>query len=273
VFRANTHDYLLCFTNRGKVYRLKTYQVPEMSRTARGNHIRNVIEGIDDDEEITAVVDTDDFGADECLTMVTREGYVKRTCAAEYENIRSTGIIAASLDEGDELVDVEVTSGDQDLVIATTGGMTIRFAEDEAREMGRTARGVGAIKLQEGDTVAGLVATDDADERALLTVTENGYGKRTALSEYRRQSRYGKGLIDIKTGGRNGPVTSVKAVTDGDELIVMSEEGQIMRIRVADISTVGRNTMGVTIMELEGTDKVASATVVPGGTDEAQEDA
>ncbi|WP_136715461.1 DNA gyrase subunit A [Halorientalis salina] len=272
VFRANSHDYLLCFTNQGQVYRLKTYQVPEMSRTARGNHIRNVIEGIDDGEEITAVVNTDDFESDECLTMVTRDGYVKRTCADEFENIMSTGIIAASLEEGDELVDVEVTTGGQDLVIATEDGMVIRFDEDEARQMGRTARGVGAIKLQDGDAVAGLVATSDDDERALLTVTENGYGKRTKLSEYRRQSRYGKGLIDIKTEGRNGPVTSVKAVTDADQLIIMSELGQIMRIRASEISTFGRNTMGVTIMELDANDGVASVTVVPAAdSDEIEE--
>jgi DNA gyrase subunit A len=270
VFRANSHDYLLCFTNRGKVYRLKTYQVPEMSRTARGNHIRNVITGIDDEEEITAVVNTDDFGADECITMVTRDGYVKRTCCEEFENILSTGIIAASLEEGDELVDVEVTDGTRDLVIATRQGMTIRFAESEVRQMGRNARGVGAIKLQDGDAVAGMVATGE-EGRALLTVTENGYGKRTRLSEYRRQSRYGKGLIDIKTEGRNGPVTSVKAVQDDDHLMVMSEQGQIMRIRAGDISTVGRNTMGVTIMEVEEDDRVASVTVLPAdGGDESE---
>ena len=279
VFRANSHDYLLCFTNQGKVYRLKTYQVPEMSRTARGNHIRNVIKGIDDGEEITAVVDTEAFSDDRCLTMVTRSGYVKRTCTTDFQNIRSTGIIAASLEDGDELVDVEVTDGEQDLVIATAGGMTIRFAETEARQMGRTARGVGAIKLQD-DHVVGLVATDGrpvshangsssaepsdgGDDRALLTVTENGYGKRTLLDEYRQQSRYGKGLIDIKTDGRNGLVTDVKAVEDADHLIIMSESGQIMRIRAADISTVSRNTKGVTIMDLDGTDHIASVTVVP----------
>jgi DNA gyrase subunit A len=262
VFRANSHDYLLCFTNRGKVYRLKTYQVPEMSRTARGNHIRNVIEGIDDGEEITAVVNTEDFGADECITMVTRDGYVKRTCCDEFENILSTGIIAASLEDGDELVDVEVTDGTRDLVIATRNGMTIRFDESEVRQMGRNARGVGAIKLQDGDAVAGMVATDD-DDRSLLTVTKNGYGKRTKLEEYSRQSRYGKGLIDIKTEGRNGPVTSVKGVRNDDHLMVMSEGGQIMRIRAGDISTVGRNTMGVTMMEVEENDRVASVTVVP----------
>ena len=263
VFRANTHDYLLCFTNHGKVYRLKTYEIPEMSRTARGKSAVNIID-LDDDEEITAVVDTDAFSVDQCLTMVTREGYIKRSCATDFENIRSTGIIAASIDEDDALVDVEVTDRAGDLVVATEGGMTIRFDEDEVREMGRNARGVRAIDLQDGDRVAGLVATDETDRRGLLTVTHGGYGKRTPLAEYRPQSRYGKGLVDIDTGERNGRVATVKAVDTSDDLAVMSERGQIVRVPVDEISTQGRNTMGVTVMDLEAGDRVASVTVLPG---------
>jgi len=270
VFRANSHDYLLCFTNQGQVYRLKTYEIPEMSRTARGKSAVNIVD-LDDGEEITAVVSTDDFEDDECLTMVTRNGYVKRTGAEEFENILSTGIIAAKLEDDDALIDVEVTDGTKDLVIATEGGMTIRFDEGEAREMGRTARGVNGIKLKDGDAVAGLVATDDDDERSLLTVTKRGYGKRTPLSEYRRQSRYGQGLIDIKTDDRNGPVSTVKAVTDDDHLVIMSETGQIMRIRAGDVSQVGRNTKGVKIMELDGADQTASVTVVPAAVEADEE--
>ncbi|WP_135302700.1 DNA gyrase subunit A [Haloarcula amylovorans] len=262
VFRANSHDYLLCFTNQGQVYRLKTYEVPEMSRTARGKSAINLID-LDDGEELTAVVSTDDFEEDECITMVTRDGYVKRTCATDFENILSTGIRAAKLEAGDELIDVEVTDGTMDLVIASEEGMTIRFDEEEVSQMGRSARGVNGIKLTGDDKVAAMVATDDDDDRALLTVTENGYGKRTLLAEYRAQSRYGKGLIDIKTDERNGRVSTAKAVTDDDHLIIISEDGQIMRIRAGDISQVGRNTKGVTIMELDAGDKVASVTVVP----------
>ncbi|NHN58379.1 MULTISPECIES: DNA gyrase subunit A [Halorussus] len=263
VFRANTHDYLLCFTNQGQVYRLKAYEIPEMSRTARGKSAVNLLD-LDDGEEITAVVNTDDFEDEECLSMVTRDGYVKRTAAAEFDNILSTGIIAAKLEDGDELVDVKVTDGATDLVVATRGGMAIRFDEDEAREMGRNARGVRGVELEGDDEVAGMVAVTDDTEEDLLTVTENGYGKRTPLSEYRKQSRNGKGLVDIKTGDRNGPVTSVKAVGPDDELVIMSEGGQIMRIRAADISEVGRNTMGVTVMEVEAPDTVASVDVIPG---------
>ena len=267
VFRANSHDYLLCFTNQGQVYRLKTYEIPEMSRTARGKSAINLID-LDDGEELTAVVSTDEFGDDECITMVTRNGYVKRTCCSEFENILSTGIIAAKLEDGDELIDVDVTNGNGDLVIATEAGMTIRFSESEVSEMGRSARGVNGIKLQDDDKVAAMVATDDDDPRSLLTVTAHGFGKRTKLDEYRTQSRYGKGLIDIKTDDRNGRVSTAKAVTDEDHLVIMSEQGQIMRIRAGDVSQVGRNTKGVTIMGLEDDDRVASVTVVPATTEE-----
>jgi DNA gyrase subunit A len=260
VFRANSHDYLCCFTNQGQVYQLKTYEIPEMSRTARGKSAINIID-LDDGEELTAVVNTDEFEDDECITMVTRKGYVKRTCVTEFDNILSTGIIAAKLDEDDELVDVEVTDGTGDLVIATEQGMTIRFDEDEVREMGRSARGVRGIDLEGEDRVAGMISTTDDDKRALLTVTKNGYGKRTPLSEYRPQSRYGKGLVDIKTDERNGPVSTVKAVENEDHIVVMSESGQIMRCPVEEISTVGRNTKGVVVMELEDGDQVASVTI------------
>ncbi|WP_195155990.1 DNA gyrase subunit A [Halococcus agarilyticus] len=264
VFRANTHDYLLAFTNQGYVYRLKVYEVPEMGRTARGKSAINLVD-LDDGEDITAVVATDDLGAEECLTMVTREGYVKRTCATDFDNIHSNGLIATRLEEGDELVDVEVTAkngDDDDLLIATRQGMAIRFPKGEAREMGRSARGVNAIKLTGDDAAVGVVAaSDDAD---LLTVTENGYGKRTPMGEYRTQSRYGKGLKDIKTNDRNGRVTAIEAATADDDLVVMSEGGQIMRTRVGDISTVGRNTMGVTVMKLDDGDHVACVDVLSG---------
>ena len=261
VFRANTHDYLLAFTNRGYVYRLKVYEVPEMGRTARGKSAVNLVD-LDDGEDITAVVATDDLDEEECLTMVTREGYVKRTCATDFENIHSNGLIATRLEGGDELVDVEVTDDGGDLLIATRRGMSIRFPKGEAREMGRSARGVNGIELTGDDAVVGVVAaSDDAD---LLTVTENGYGKRTPMDEYRTQSRYGKGLKDIKTSDRNGHVTAIETATGADDLVVMSEGGQIMRTRVGDISTVGRNTMGVTVMKLDDGDRVACVDVLSG---------
>jgi DNA gyrase subunit A len=263
VFVASTHDYLLCFTTHGQVYKLKAYEVPEMSRTARGRQAKNLLE-LDDGEEITAVVNCSDLeGGDNYLTMVTRDGYVKRSAVGNFQNILSTGIIATDLGEGDELVDVEVTDGDSDLVIGTERGMSIRFHEDEVRAMGRTARGVRGIRLEGDDDVAGVAAIDDEHTSWLLTVTRNGYGKRTKIEDYRCQSRNGKGLIDIKTNARNGPVCAVETVGPGDHVFVMSESGQILRTEVEDVSTIGRNTQGVIVMDLEGDDHVASVAVEP----------
>jgi DNA gyrase subunit A len=261
VFTASTHDYLLCFTNQGQVYRLKVFELPEMGRTARGTSAVNIID-LDDGEEITAVVNTDDID-EGYLAMATEGGYVKRTAVSEFENVHSGGIRAVSLEDEDSLVDVEVTAGDGDLLIGTRQGMTIRFAEEDARPMGRTARGVNGIKLEGDDRVAGLVAAESEDDRDLLTVTKKGYGKRTPLSEYRQQSRYGKGLIDIKTDERNGPVCSINTVSAGDGLVIMSESGQIMRTHVDEVSEVGRNTKGVVVMRVDDDDRVAGVDVVP----------
>ncbi len=260
VFTASTHDYLLCFTNQGQVYRLKVFELPEMGRTARGTSAVNIID-LDDGEEITAVVNTDDID-EGYLAMATRGGYVKRTAVSAFENVHSGGIRALRLEDDDSLVDVEVTPGDGDLLLGTRQGMTIRFAETDARPMGRSARGVNGIDLEGDDRVAGLVASKADDDRDLLTVTKNGFGKRTPLSEYRRQSRYGKGLIDIKTDVRNGPVCSINAVSPNDGLVIMSESGQIMRTHVEEVSTVGRNTKGVVVMRLDEDDRVAGVDVV-----------
>ena len=271
VFTASTHDYLLCFTNQGQVYRLKVYQVPEMSRTARGTSAVNLLE-LDDGEEISAVVTADDFGKGDYLTMVTRHGYVKRTAAEDFENIRSTGIIATRLEDGDELADVEVTNGEMDVIIGSENGKAIRFDETEARAMGRTARGVHGMKLEGDDQVAGVAPAYPDDTRHLLTVTEYGYGKRTPISEYRPQSRNGKGLVDIKTDERNGRVTSINSVLGDDEVVAISETGQIVRLPVAEISEIGRNTKGVKVMDLEEGDRVAAVSVFA-NPDEESEDA
>jgi DNA gyrase subunit A len=262
VFRTNTHDHLLCFTDQGRVYELRGYEVPEMSRTARGTSAVNLLD-FDADEEIAAVVSVDELDPEEFLTTVTRNGYVKRTSAEKFANIRSTGIIATKLDAEDELVDVVVTDGTDDIVIATREGRSIRFAEGEVRAMGRSARGVRGIETdEEGHGVAGIAAVS-ADTQWLLTVTEQGYGKRSPIGAYRRQSRNGKGLIDIKTNERNGPTEAIEAVGPSDHLFAMSEKGQIMRTPIESISVVGRNTMGVTIMNVDADDRLASIDVLP----------
>ena len=276
VYVASTHDYLLYFTNHGQVYQLKTYQVPEMSRTARGKSAVNLLD-LDGGEEITAVVNTAEIESEEekYLTMATRNGYVKRTSVEKFQNIRSTGIIATKLDDKDALADVEVTDGSRDLILASRDGMAIRFAEDEVRSMGRSARGVRGIDLEGGDEVAALAAVEPDRHEWVLTVTENGYGKRTDVGQYRRQSRNGKGLIDIKTNDRNGRVCELETVGPGDHLFVMSGDGQILRTPVEDVSIVGRNTMGVIVMDLGAGDAVASVDVhfAAGAEDELEDDA
>ena len=278
VFVANTHDYLLCFTNHGQIYKLRGFQIPEMSRTARGKSAVNILD-LDDGEEITAVVNTNDIevadgDADRYLTMVTRDGYIKRTGVEDFQNIHKSGIRAIRLEDSDELVDVEVTDGGRSLVVTTTGGMSIRFDEGDVRAMGRSARGVRGIDLQNDDSVAGVAAVDTDRHSWVLTVTANGYGKRSDIEEYRVQSRNGKGLIDIKTDDRNGSVCAMETVGPGDHLVVMSESGQIMRTPVQDISTVGRNTKGVIVMDLDADDSVACLDVIPREkvTDESEAD-
>ncbi|MFB6113097.1 MAG: DNA gyrase subunit A [Halodesulfurarchaeum sp.] len=259
-FTARTHDDLLCFTDAGQVYKLKAFQVPEMSRTARGTSAVNLLD-LDDEESITAIVATRDFEAGEFLTMATRNGYIKRTPVEDFENIFSTGIIAVTLEEDDRLVDVEVTDGDSNIVLGTRDGMAIRFDEDDVRPMGRKARGVHGIDLEGDDRVAGVTAVWEADDRDLLTVTERGYGKRTPITEYRPQTRNGKGLIDIQTDSRNGPVATLQAVTPEDHVIAMSEQGQIIRLPASEISEVGRNTKGVRVMDVEEDDRVVTMSV------------
>ena len=281
VFVANTHDYLLCFTNRGQIYKLRGFQIPEMSRTARGKSAVNILD-LDDGEEITAVVNTGDIAVEEgdegetdrYLTMITRDGYIKRTGVDRFQNIHTAGIRAIRLEDGDELADVEVTDGDRTLVVTTAGGMSIRFGESDVRAMGRNARGVRGVDLQDGDTVAGVAAVDTDRHNWMLTVTTNGYGKRSDIKEYRVQSRNGKGVIDIKTNERNGSVCAMETVGSGDHLIVMSRSGQIMRTPVEEISTVGRNTMGVIVMDLTDSDTVACLDVIPREmvTDESEAD-
>ncbi len=262
VARVHSHDRLLCFTDTGRVHEVTAYELPEMGRTARGRSIVNLL-ALEDDESVTRIVSAQTLDDGGYLTMVTKRGYIKRLRADAFDNVLSTGIIATDLGDDDTVVDVAVTAGDADVFVVTSDGMAIRFSEDDVRPMGRSARGVNAINLSEEATVVGLEAIDPSVDADLLTVTERGYGKRTPITSYRRQSRYGKGLIDIKTSGRNGAVVDAALVTPDDDVILMSERGQIVRNEAADISRSGRNTMGVTIMRLESTDRLASITIAP----------
>ena len=247
-FIATAHQYILFFTDRGKCYWLKVFEIPEGGRTAAGRAIVNLLR-LEGTEKITAFVSVREFDDERFLFMSTRKGVVKKCRLAVFGNPYSTGIIAINLDEDDELIGVQLTEGEHHIILVTKKGISIRFSEADVRSMGRTAAGVRGIQLTDDDCVVGMVAATEESE-SLLVVTENGYGKRTSLEEYNRQKRGGKGVITIKTNTRNGKVVATKPVADGDELIIISSNGMVTRIAVSDIRVIGRNTQGVRLMSL-----------------------
>ncbi len=262
VFTASTHDYILFFTNFGRVYRKKGYHIPEAGRTAKGTNIVNLLP-IDPGEKVSAMIQTRDLEAeDEYLVMITRNGTVKRMYLNELKNIRSVGIRAINIEDGDELISVRRTDGKQNILIATHDGMAICFDENDVRPMGRTATGVRGIKLRDGDYVVGAARAREGG--ALLSVTENGYGKRTAIEEYLRgndgtpQHRGGMGLKNYHVTDKTGKVADVKVVDDNDDVLLISDDGTIIRMAAASISTFGRATQGVRLMRVAEGSKVIS---------------
>ncbi|MBI5190512.1 MAG: DNA gyrase subunit A [Nitrospirae bacterium] len=255
LFTASTHDYLLFFTDKGRVYWLKVYQVPEAGRTARGKAIVNLISKAPD-ENVTAVIPVREFSEDAYLMMATRMGMVKKTSLSAYGNPRATGIIGIKLKEGDSLIRVQQTTGDSEVLLATRQGMAIRFKETDVRDMGRDTTGVYGIKLRADDDVVGMeLVTADT---TILSATENGYGKRTKADEYRIQTRGGSGLINIKTTKRNGFVVGIAGVDDTDEVMLITTTGKVIRLEVKGVSTIGRNTQGVKLLDVGEGDKVVS---------------
>jgi DNA gyrase subunit A len=257
LFVASTHSYLLFFTDRGKVLWVKVHEVPQAGRAARGKPAVNLLQ-LEPEEKITTMIPIRQFEVERYLMMATRRGVVKKTELAAYGNPRAGGIIALTLDEGDQLIAVELTRGTDEVFLGTRQGQAIRFKEEEVRPMGRTARGVIGISLEEGDVVVGMEIVSEG--ATILTVTERGYGKRTDLGEYRLQGRGGKGIINIRVTEKNGPVVGVKKVTDEDGLMMISQEGKITRLNVRDVSTIGRATQGVRLQGLEPGDRVAAIT-------------
>jgi len=270
LFVSSTHDDLFCFTNTGRVFRQKVYQIPEMSRTSRGRAIVNLLDLKPGERTVGFLNIRESADSEAYLVFATSSGRIKRTALRDYRNINRSGIIAINLNEGDDLIDVVLTNGSNHLLLATAQGMAIRFEESDARPMGRSAAGVTGISLSDGDQVVGLIrCEDDAD---LLTVCENGYGKRTALQEYlvqsedgstRPQRRGGKGRLDIRTTARNGPVACVRCVRDEDGLVFVSESGMVVRLGASSISRIGRNTQGVRIVNLKEGDRLIAAARVP----------
>ena len=255
LFISSTHNYILFFTNLGRLYWQKVYEIPEGSRQSRGKAIVNLLE-LQEGEMVTAMIPVKEFAEDRYLLMATREGTIKKTALSEFSNPRKAGIIAVTLDEGDELVRVLLTDGEKEVLMVSKKGKAIRFSEEDVRPMGRTARGVRGMTLDGPDDE--VVSLDIVDETTtLLTVTENGYGKRSEYFQYPTHRRGGKGVITIVTNERNGPVSRVRSVAEDDELIFTSAEGIIIRIPAKDISIQGRNTQGVRIINLKPGDKVA----------------
>jgi len=272
LFVAWTHSYLLIFTNKGRAYWVKVYEIPNVGAAGRGKPIINLI-NIEKDEQIADIISVDSFDEERFVVTASRQGYVKKTALKAFSNPRAAGIIACGVDEGDELLKVELASAGDQVLLSTHGGYSIRFAEHDVRAMGRTARGVKGLTLRQGDGLVSMcVLPDETGE--ILAVTENGYGKRTPLTEYRLQGRGGLGIINIKTTERNGQVSGVARVTGDGDLILITEQGKIIRLPVMQVrQTRSRSTLGVKLIDLGGEDQVADITVVPPEEEEVEDEA
>lgn len=259
LFVTSTHNFILFFTNKGKVYRLKAYEIPESGRQARGTAIVNLLE-LDQDERVQTVIPVAEYREDLYLVLATKNGIVKKSRLMEYINIRKGGLAAVTLRENDELIDVRLTDGKKDIILVTKNGMAIRFNEADARPLGRVSQGVRGIKLSEDDEVIGMGAF--LENTSLLVVTENGFGKRTKLSEYKVQARGGKGVLTYRVTEKTGKLVGTKLVCEDDDVMLISSDGTIIRIRAEDISLLGRATQGVTLMRMDhGTHLVSVARI------------
>jgi DNA gyrase subunit A len=256
LFVASTHDDLLLFTDTGRVYKRRVFELPSGSRIARGKPFASVLDLVD--ERVLAMLPISEFDPNLFVVFATANGQVKKTELSAFERVRQSGIHAVGIGEGDRLVEVRLVGPDSDIILATKNGQSIRFQEDQVRPMGRTARGVRGINLRDTDQVVGMGVIVRGSDDTLLTVCERGYGKRTELDEYPLKNRGGYGVINMKTGARNGPVTAVRIVSEDDHVIMISNKGRLIRMRAADISIIGRATQGVRVMRLDADEMVAS---------------
>lgn len=258
LFISNTHDYLMFFTNKGRCYWLKVYEIPEAARQNKGKAIVNMIK-LKEGEHISSYVSVKDFGEDKFIIMVTENGTVKRCNLSLFSKPRSGGIIAINLSKGDNLIETRIVEEKDEVFIATSEGMAIRSKVKDFREIGRTGRGVRGIKLDKNDKVVSMTTLQSGDkDKTLLSVSEKGFGKRTKVSEYRLQARSGKGIINLKVTEKTGPVISIKLVSDGDELMIITTKGTLIRTKIKDIKTIGRNTQGVRLIKLKEGEKVSA---------------
>ena len=247
IFTASTHDIILFFSNKGKLYRLKGYEVPEAGRTAKGTAIVNLL-SLDSGEKISAVIPINNFSEGKYLLMGTKNGLIKKTALTEYNSARKTGLLAITLKDDDELIDVRLTDGEDNVVMVTKKGMSITFDEKDVRPVGRTAQGVIGIRLDEDDSVIGMESIISNIKGTLLAITENGFGKRTELEEYRVQNRGGRGVITYKVTPKTGDIVGIRIATDEEDVMLITDNGTIIRLNVKDISILGRATQGVTLM-------------------------
>lgn len=268
LFVASTHDYVLFFTHTGRVHWLKVYDVPQAGRAARGRPIINLV-GLRPEERIAGYLAVRGFPDSQYLVFATRNGLVKKTVLSAYGNPRATGINAINIEEGDELIDVLITDGSNDIVLATSNGMSIRFSERNVREMGRTTTGVRGIRLGGDDKVIGMVVL--RREATLLVVSEYGMGKRSKASDYRVQRRGGKGIITLKRTEKTGSIVALKEVLAEDELMMITRHGVIIRVPVDGIRVIGRNTQGVKVMNLDSGDTVVDVARVVNEEGETEE--
>jgi DNA gyrase subunit A len=257
LFIASTHSYVLIFTDLGKVYWLKVHEIPQGGRASRGKAIVNLLQ-LADGENVTSILPVKEFSEGKYIITATRNGIVKKTDLMAYANPRTGGIIALTIDEGDRLVSTRLSDGTMDVLLASRSGKAIRFSEEDVRPMGRTSRGVRGMGLEGEDCVIGMEVVSDTTSATLVTVTENGYGKRTDLAEYRLQGRGGKGIITIKTSERNGQVVDIKLLNEDADLMFITDRGKVLRTRVADLSIIGRNTQGVRLMVLEPGERIVA---------------
>lgn len=247
IFTTSTHDTILFFSNKGKLYRLKGYEIPEAGRTARGTAIVNLL-SLDAGEKVSAIIPIQNFAEGKYLLFATRNGLIKKTALTEYNSARKTGLQAISLKENDELIDVRLTDGEDNVVLVTKEGMCITFDEKDVRPVGRVSQGVIGIRLDEQDQVIGMESIIAGNRATLLAITENGFGKRTELDEYRVQSRGGKGVITYKITPKTGSIIGIRIVEEDDDIMLITDTGTIIRLNVKDISVLGRSTQGVTLM-------------------------
>ncbi len=266
MFVTSTHDYVMYFTNKGRVYWLKAYKIPVGGRHAKGKPVVNLLEHLEEGEKVMSMIPVKHFDEERNLVFSTRGGLIKKTRLIAYSHVRQNGIIAIRLEDGDEVVDTALTDGSKEIVLATRKGSAARFNESDVRSTGRATYGVRGIRLRKGDEVVSMAVVVPKDQ--LLTVTENGYGKRSLVEDYRKIRRGGKGVITIKSGGRNGDVVSVQPVSDEHEIMVTSVRGMVIRMPVSGISLLGRATMGVRLMRLKDRDKVVAVAQMVGLAEE-----